>query len=146
MKKDHIDISYGYMRPALTDLDSVIAQASNLLAGIKFDGFVGIGVSGAIVVPVLGRALGKHWAVARKKDDGSHSPRAIEGRLGRRWVFVDDLIDTGTTLERVKEVVLAEAEDHDVRTAYVGAYLYNPLGSWSDYTENWNPAKAGRNA
>lgn len=88
---------------------------------VEFDSIVGTGLSGALVVPTLARELGKHWAIVRKSNDGSHSMNRIEGTIGTRWLFVDDLIASGNTEQRVKSAVLG-ATFGDAK--YIGTYLY----------------------
>lgn len=109
-----------------------------------FDTLVGTGLSGALVVPTLARNMGKSWAIVRKRNDGSHAQDAgrfdrrplIEGRIGRRWLFVDDQIDSGITLKRVGEAVASFVKWYNSQesnwnvnyepfsTQYVGYYLY----------------------
>lgn len=105
----------------------LIEDARARLAGIDFDTMVGTGISGALVVGVLGRALGKNFAVVRKENDtvmSNHSGHAIEGLLGKRWVFVDDLIASGATRARVLRVV----KETDDETKFVGTYTYGDGG------------------
>jgi adenine/guanine phosphoribosyltransferase-like PRPP-binding protein len=91
---------------------------------IQYDTLVGTGLSGALVVPTLARALHKKWLIVRKDNDSSHAYNQVEGDLGRRWMFVDDLIATGSTRQRVKDAVRDFAADADFKTTYVGDYLY----------------------
>jgi hypoxanthine phosphoribosyltransferase len=58
----------------------------------------------------------------------SHSAHSYEGALARRWVFVDDLIDSGDTYFYVREAVENYCLRGEWRTTYVGAYLYNNHG------------------
>lgn len=88
---------------------------------VDFDTMIGTGLSGALTVPFLARAMGKHWAIVRKeKDVDNHSGNPIEGSIGERWIFVDDLISSGETRRRVLSVVAQTFSD----TKYVGDYLY----------------------
>lgn len=108
-----------YSARAFSELDEVIENARAKLADVDYDTLVGTGLSGTVVVPILGRELGRHWAVVRK-EESVHSSRPVLGTLGQRWVFVDDTIDTGATLQRVKRKIAQECTS----TEYVGAYLY----------------------
>lgn len=97
----------------------LIEIARGKLAGIDYDTLVGTGMSGALVVAVLGRALNKFYAVVRKPGDTmNHSGNPIEGKIGNRWLFVDDLVSTGATLARVKAAI------REVPSIYVGHYTY----------------------
>ena len=86
----------GYMSGAW-DFETILAAAQKALKGKRYDTLVGIGLSGAIVVPRLAASLGKHALFIRKPNDGSHSWLPAEGTLGHQWIFVDDFIDTGAT-------------------------------------------------
>lgn len=81
---------------------------------------VGTGLSGALVIPDLARRLGKLFAIVRKETERTHSSRPIEGDIGERWLFVDDLIATGMTYCRVRHTV----HKYAVGTNLVGAFLY----------------------
>lgn len=138
VKLKHVDPYYAsrhgcsYMKEAFDDPDNLVSNAKKALSGLDFDTFVGIGISGALVVPLLGRALGKHFAIVRKEKDGSHSNHAIEGHIGPavRWIFVDDLIDSGRTLCRAMDVM--KHSNHPMHPEFVGAYLYSNYGE-SEY-------------
>lgn len=122
-----------YIRPVFAgDLTSEVEKFEKRLSGVDFDTIVGIGLSGALIVPFLGRATGKNWGIIRK-DDGSHSSSYYEGTLGQRWIFVDDQVCSGRTLS----IVLNKMKDHVKRnakpadfTAYVGTYTYLYDGSF----------------
>lgn len=118
-----LDTRASYLRRAFDDPDELIADAKRLLPA-DVDTLVGQGLSGALVVPTLARALGLHWLMVRKPGDGTHSMHMCEGALGRHWAFVDDLIDTGTTLNRVHKEVHKHATDGRWETQFAGALLY----------------------
>ena len=126
---DVITVHAAYMEHAFSNHDAMVSQAKAILAGIDYDTMVGTGLSGALVVPTIARALGKHWMIVRKDNDGSHSFRRAEGTLGARWVFVDDLIDQGLTYGRVVKTIRKVAELEDHQTEHVGAYLYQNYGA-----------------
>lgn len=122
----------GYLSHAMGDPDDMVAAARYALKNVKFDTMVGTGLSGALVVPIIARAMGKHWMLIRKPNDGSHSSYRAEGKLDRRWIFVDDLIDSGDTLRRVLDQVSALCKKHAHATTFAGSYLYEPFvgSSW----------------
>jgi orotate phosphoribosyltransferase len=93
-----------------------------------FDTLVGTGISGAVIVPTLARLLGVDWAIVRKEDDGTHGWYMIEGVVGAKWLFVDDLVSSGSTVRRVVRI-MAELFPN---SAPVGAYLY--------HSKEFNPA------
>src|SRR5690606_23483464 len=96
-----------YLWDAFTELSSSTKAVNEILTdtAAEIDALVGTGVSGALVVPYIGRVLDIHWALVRKPTDGSHSDLLVEGTIGKCWVLVDDLIDTGETLKRVEEAI-----------------------------------------
>lgn len=112
--------SNSYFHTIYRDPDHVIKTAKNKLRGIKFDTFVGTGVSGAVAVPLLARAMRKHWMIVRKSGDSTHSSRVCEGRMGTRWIFLDDLISSGSTVRRVYK----DIQYHLPHAVMVGAYTY----------------------
>lgn len=93
-----------------------------------FDTLVGVGVSGAVVVPTLARLLGVDFAIVRKENDGSHGWNKVEGVVGKKWLFVDDLVSSGATVRRVVWVMAEEFPGSEP----VGAYLY--------HSKEFNPA------
>lgn len=113
----------GYMG-AIYCPDQIIEMARFYLKGVPYDTMVGTGLSGALIVPTLARALDKYWLIVRKPDDHSHAGIPAEGTLGERWIFVDDFIQSGKTRRRVIETVKAIAQDYDRQIVHVGDYLY----------------------
>lgn len=116
------------------DAKSLIKDAKEDLSSVKFDTIVGTGLSGGLIVPRLAEALKVKWAIVRREGDSSHSPSKIEGYLGRRWLFVDDLIDSGVTYGRVKKVVREEAAStrvwNDKTEDYAYGWKTKHIGSW----------------
>lgn len=110
----------GYLDVALGDPAELVYGAMSELRGLQFDTMVGRGLSGSLVVPILARAMNKYFAIVRKTGDGSHSARQIEGKLGKRWIFVDDLICTGDTFKKSIETINATKE----HMVCAGIYLY----------------------
>lgn len=132
-----------YLDHPFSGRDKIVRQAKKHLNPDRFDTLVGRGMSGALVVPILAHALKKHFVIVRKPNDGSHSGYDVEGALGARWIFVDDLIDSGETFRTTKKAINKMAEnygaDWDWRTGrfnqhttrFVGAYLYNGSGRYA---------------
>jgi hypothetical protein len=110
------------MRDALADQDAIGVDR-------RFDTMVGTGLSGAVVVPVMARAMRKRWAIIRKADDGSHaSGHVLEGTIGRRFLIVDDQIDSGRTVANILDGVAKAWQRYgDASVAppvFVGTYQY----------------------
>ncbi|QNJ57092.1 phosphoribosyl transferase [Gordonia phage Rabbitrun] len=125
-----------------TDPTYLKMAAEHCLAGIDFDTVVGIGVSGAVALPVTSLATGKRMLVLRKPGVSAHST-SHTGSLGRSWVFVDDFIGGGSTFENVRAQVEDLARRHKFTTSFVGAFLY---GYYPNYEQIAHGAKDHRAA
>lgn len=129
----------GYFADGVKDYDTVLDVARVSLNDVDYDTLVGTGLSGALVIPRLAHDLDKHWAIVRKPDDSAHACYQVEGTLGKRWLFVDDCIESGKTWVRVREEISKHVEEYgiytDFTTRYIGAYTYSfnvgfhPVGS-----------------
>jgi adenine/guanine phosphoribosyltransferase-like PRPP-binding protein len=91
----------------------------------EFDTIVVTGISGIAFGSILSFLLKKQLVIVRKGGERAHSSRKVESNItGKnigKWVFVDDLIDTGKTLKRVKRSL----EDGGYFGIQVATYLYN---------------------
>lgn len=126
MSDDVLDLTSSYMSD-VHNPDQLMRIALDLLEGIRFDTLVGTGLSGALAVPELARRFGVNYLIVRKPNDGTHSWLPVEGKLGRRWVFVDDLIASGATFGRVWDAMNRLLDKHSgyFRSEFVGAMLYD---------------------
>lgn len=119
-------MSQVYYLSAMTDY----AREEFAAKQLQFDTLVGTGLSGALVVPSLARALTRQgqpevkWLIVRKPEDSTHSSLPVEGDLGRRWVFVDDFIASGKTFRRVKDTIASLAHARKWETQLVASYEY----------------------
>lgn len=118
-----------YLEGAFETPEFMISKATKVLDGIEFDTMIGTGLSGTLVVPLIARAMGKAFAIVRKPNDSSHRERAVEGYVGERWIFVDDFVSSGDTLNRVKEEIknLQNGQPFGwdkFNTEYIGTYQY----------------------
>lgn len=114
-----------YMDDALFNLEDVISRAEKALEGVDFDTLVGTGFSGGIVIPSLALKMGKKFVLVRKDDDDSHHGRGrLVGALGEKWIFVDDFVSSGRTLERVKSKIRDACVLNGITTEQVGQYMY----------------------
>ena len=121
-----LNIHASYLRKTFDDPQQLADTLhATLYRKVAYDTLVGSGLSGALVVPAIARILEKNWLIVRKPNDGSHSHRRAEGSLGQRWLFVDDLVDSGRTWKRVTTTVRDIARDESFQTQCVGAYTYN---------------------
>jgi orotate phosphoribosyltransferase len=101
-----------YLNPAFEEWEKVVDEivAAIKESGVTFDAIAVRGISGMFVGPVVANKLHKRLMVVRKEKDESHGWYKVEcstdlAREGVRYIFVDDLISTGKTPERVREAV-----------------------------------------
>lgn len=129
-----------YFRAALDSSPRELAKtAKRILADVDYDTMIGTGLSGALVVPELARALKKHWAIVRKPGESVHAFTLVVGEVGKRWLFVDDFIASGATMRRVQDAVADEAKAQCFQTEQVGTYLYE-----DSKFQSARPRKAGK--
>jgi len=124
-----INLGSSYFSMAFDDPEKILAPARKALATVTFDTVVGTGLSGALVVPIFAREFGTNFAVVRKPGESNHDIGSIVGRVGDRWLFVDDFIASGATLRRVKAVMAdlrqgTWGDPAGIDSEYVGAWLY----------------------
>ena len=87
----------------------------------EHDTLIGTGLSGSLAVALIGHSHETLFAVLRKEDAHSHSSRIFEGRIGTRWLFVDDFVSSGKTKRRVLE----KMKYHHPDVEYVGTWTYS---------------------
>lgn len=112
------------------NLDRAIAA----LEKVKFQTIVCTGLSGVIFASPLSIMMNKQLVVIRKESDTKHASfnfiekNCDSGKVGK-YVIVDDLIDTGRTTERIKEIMAGRFEN----ATHVGTYLYDHEGEFIPY-------------
>lgn len=122
-EREFIQLHQTYMSRAFGDIEAMAHELEEKVSSDKYDTMVGTGLSGALVLPRLAATLGKRWAIVRKAD-GTHSSNPIEGEIGRKWLFVDDLICSGNTLIKVYSSVSDMCRKFDFPSEFVGMYGY----------------------
>lgn len=86
-----------------------------------FDSIACCGVSGLMVVPQIAELLDKHIVVVRK-GERCYSEFRTEGVAPFRYIILDDLICSGSTVKHIKKVI----KDEYPRSVCVGVYCYLP--------------------
>lgn len=153
----------GYMDRAITDPEGIIEELREQTKDVEYDTIVGTGSSGTLIVPIVARALGKHYLIIRKKEEAQSSHSGVEfiGNLGKRWIFLDDFCSSGQTFRRVRDkVLMAEADacrprggrwneeftefvqdetPVDFGTELVGYFEYERGGCWYPWDEDATP-------
>lgn len=126
----------GYIPHVHKDFDHLISLAEFHLKGRHYDTMIGTGMSGSLVVPRLAEALGKHWLLLRKPSENSHTSQLAEGRLGERWIFVDDFVSSGATFRRVRDWASTYAAEFGGVFQYRSGGKFTPASqipsSWRD--------------
>ena len=115
----------GYLHLPIREPKLLVSRVKELPEQIGgFDAVVGCGMSGAMAASIVGCDLGLRFCVVRKKSDiNTHSCTRFEGNMqkGDRWIFLDDLIDSGDTFRFVYDMMKSQTVGN---YKFVGAYLY----------------------
>lgn len=111
-----------YMKHVFASPEFILDRANRFVGPYvrNIDTFVGIGNSGVAILMFLAHHFRRTFAIVRKEGVRSHSSFDVEGRVGSTWLFVDDLIASGSTWRRVSE---AMHRNYPNSHCY-GAYLY----------------------
>jgi adenine/guanine phosphoribosyltransferase-like PRPP-binding protein len=88
----------------------------------QFDSIVCCGVSGLMVVPQIAELLEKHIVVIRKRDEQCYSDFPMEGVTPFRYVIVDDLVCSGSTIKHMQHTIHEDCP----KARCVGVYCYMP--------------------
>lgn len=114
----HID----YLEKAFA-VTRILEEIPMVVPLYEIDAFVGTGLSGTLVVPVLAHVYHKRFGIVRKEGEANHSSHTVESNMQQtdRWLFVDDCICSGKTEQYVIQAMIAEGY-----TFYIGHYLYMP--------------------
>lgn len=86
-----------------------------------FDSIACCGVSGLMVVPQIAELLNKNIIVVRK-GERCYSEFRTEGVAPFRYIILDDLICSGSTVRHIKKVI----RDEYSRSHCIGVYCYLP--------------------
>ena len=88
----------------------------------QFDSIACCGVSGMLVVPQISELLNKNIIVVRKEGEKCYSEFRTEGVAPFRYIILDDLICSGSTVKYIKKIL----KDEYARSRCVGVYCYLP--------------------
>jgi|SRR5579863_1232480 len=126
-------IYHGRKTNNLDDLPTVVTKVVTKLRPRqdKFDSIVVRGLSGVLVGTPVALRLKKPLVVVRKGSERTHARsegwgQVVNGeRLGKRWLFLDDLTSQGGTLRACKRVL----KD---RGTHVATFLYQHM-TWQEH-------------
>lgn len=105
------------------------------------DAIVGTGVSGILALVPVSIKSGVPFLVIRKKNDSSHTSSRIEPYIStdiRRYVIIDDLIDSGNTINQIIKVMTSRFAQSEC----VGIVLYQARDDIDDH-HRWD-VKSGQ--
>ena len=88
----------------------------------QFDSIVCCGVSGLMVVPQIAELLDKHIVIIRKPNEKCYSDFPMEGVTPFRYIIVDDLVCSGSTIKHIKHTIYEDCP----KARCVGVYCYIP--------------------
>jgi len=122
-----IDSTSSYLASAVKDNENTVINTTHRLRVMTFafDTLVCRGLSGSLVVPQVARALNLNFLIVRKEELHHGINEFAEGQLGKHWLFVDDFISSGATLEATGEAVSKVVDGYPgFVTEYMGYYAY----------------------
>ncbi len=99
--------------------------------GIEFDTVVGIGLSGMMLMPIIGSHYGCNMLALRKNGATDNHVydndinRIGEGSLGKKWILIDDFVAGGGTADKAIRLVNEFADAFSHKTEFMGIYGYN---------------------
>lgn len=124
-KHQMIHSSYLHKLFSPTRLTAAIERAKTKLNKLEFEGIAVRGNSGTIFGGALAYVLDKRLILVRKNDEENHSYLSVEGDDKiQKYLFVDDIIDTGKTFLAVKSTIEKKWPNMEC----VGAYEYSRPG------------------
>jgi adenine/guanine phosphoribosyltransferase-like PRPP-binding protein len=100
----------------------IVMEAIRKLRPYAFDTIVGCGTSGLIVIPQIAEILDKHILVVRKPKEKCYSEFSTEGVAPSRYIILDDLICSGSTIRHIKRTINNE---YPIAKC-IGIYCYLP--------------------
>ena len=133
MKPDGDIYCAAHLKNAFYNRVENLDRAIRILSTVEFCTIVCTGLSGALFASPLSIIMGKQLVVIRKEGDKNHSWSDNErncsfGKVGP-FIIVDDLIDTGATVGRIKrKMSIVPFATH------VGTYLYDNQGKFLPVT------------
>lgn len=88
-------------------LDRKVKKAIKKVSKLNFDSIAYAGHSGALVAIPMAIALKKHLVIIRKPHEMSHGSVVEKTNAARNCLIVDDFIETGKTIKRIKKHLIS---------------------------------------
>ena len=140
-----------FSQHAIADSKKFVRAARKALKDVDFDTIVVTGLSGMGAGSILAHSMGKNLFVIRKQGEQAHDWRPAFGAMGQKWIFIDDLLDSGSTYRKVQEHMANASKDDSfemwdsnkgayitIKPEFVGAYYYVGM-EWTK-PKGWYPA------
>jgi hypothetical protein len=100
-----------------------VQKIAECIRPLGVDVIVVTGLSGVLLGTRVAAMLGCRLAVVRKEVT-EHASYSVEGWLGGRWIFFDDLIDSGATLRNAVSRYAIAMREADQTGQYLGVFLH----------------------
>lgn len=127
-------IASGYIRDNLggKSRKKTIEKCIEKLSELEFDAIACAGISGLTVAPIVAHLMDKNLIVLRKCSENSHASQEIEGMIDGldrpiRIVILDDLIDTGATINKIVSETKEMAKEYSIKLDFLGVLLYDEI-------------------
>lgn len=125
---------------SLDNLESVVRKTTKVLREHidEFDSIAVTGTSGLLVGVPAAMRLKKPIVIVRKEEDGSHDYRTVINaqNMGRRVLFLDDLVATGDTRQRVVDAVAHKVPRYQSARVVAQYEYHSGLNGWSVPSED----------
>lgn len=111
-------------------VNNICYDLKRLKRVLDYNALVGIGHSGSPLLGALSYKLGIPIGIVRKKVEEDKSTHGLGAIRGLRYVFIDDLIDQGTTIRHVISTLDKQ------NSTCVAILLYENWRNLTEYTYN----------
>lgn len=129
----YVDTSYLHCMLDPREFQRRVPIAKQVLAKHDYDSFAFRGMSGALLAAPLANMLDKTMIAVRKPGVDCHTSRAVEGdSAARRYIIVDDVICTGSTVRAIIRAIKHFAPHAEC----IGILSWNDLYSTSHELES----------
>ena len=136
-----MSLGANYFSQILDHKRDTIDMALETLRLVEFDTVVGCGISGVTFAAMLAYKLDCNlWIVRKPEDVNNHSSFRVEGSTPKGYersqvLVVDDLVDSGSTMVRIRETLYGAGniEGFDI----VGDYMYATNRFTTEGTQSW---------
>ena len=123
-------------------VSTVVRDIKALRKRKAFDSIAFTGQSGSAFAYAVAARTGIPLTCVRKKGSSSHfagKRGGVEGKIPKKYIIIDDFIETGATISNITTAVDVECIDvHRREAKCVAIYLYSPIYGGSKYDKDFN--------